>query len=109
MGFETTSTISSNIVLHDNESFRPQKLNIKLKNETYFHMQKEFLGYIVSAWRNSNFREKRLPKLTFRKGRYFPVILSFSIFFIFRKQSQVFTATGQKCDIYMTTSKKLDI
>ena len=31
MGFEPTSAKSSDIVLHDNESFRPQKLNIKIK------------------------------------------------------------------------------
>ena len=52
MGFETTSAKSRNIVVHDNESYRPQKLNVKNKNETNFHMQKEFLGYVFSAWRN---------------------------------------------------------
>ena len=31
MGFKTTFAKSSYIVLHDNESFRPQKLNIKVK------------------------------------------------------------------------------
>ena len=31
MGFKTTFAKSSYIVLHDNESFRPQKLNIKIK------------------------------------------------------------------------------
>ena len=29
MGFETASAKSSNIVLHDNESFRPEQLNIR--------------------------------------------------------------------------------
>ena len=29
MGFETTSGKSSDIVIHNNESFRPQKLNMK--------------------------------------------------------------------------------
>ena len=70
-------------------------------------MQKEFLGYLVSARRNSNFPEMGLPKLTFRICRYFPVILSFPNFFIFRNQSQVLTTTGQKYDRYMTTSKKI--
>ena len=69
-------------------------------------MQNEFLVYVVSARRNSDFREKRLPKLTFRIGRYFAVILSFVNFFLFRNQSQVFTTTGQKYDRYVTTSKK---
>ena len=31
MGFETTSAKSSDIVLHDNESSRLKKLNIKIK------------------------------------------------------------------------------
>ena len=31
MGFKKTFAKSSDIVLHDNESFRPQKLNIKIK------------------------------------------------------------------------------
>ena len=56
MGFKTTSAKSKDIVLHDNEISRPQKVNIKLRNEAYFHMQKEFLGYVFSARRNSNFR-----------------------------------------------------
>ena len=31
MGFETTSAKSKDIVLHDKEIFRPQKLNIKIE------------------------------------------------------------------------------
>ena len=31
MGFKTTSAKSKDIVLHDNEIFRPQKLNIEIK------------------------------------------------------------------------------
>ena len=31
MGSEPTSTKSSDIVLHDNDSFRPQEQNIKIK------------------------------------------------------------------------------
>ena len=63
MGFETTSAKSKDIVLHDNEISRPQKLNLKIKNVAYFHMQKEFLGYVFSARRNSNFREKGVTKI----------------------------------------------
>ena len=52
MGFETTSVKSSDIVLHVDESFRPQVQNLNLKNEAYFHVRKDFLGYVFSAWRN---------------------------------------------------------
>ena len=53
---------SSDIVLHDNEILRPQELNKKIKNEDNFYMEKEFLGYVFSAWRSSNFYEKEITK-----------------------------------------------
>ena len=31
MGFETKVAVSSNMFLHDNDNFRPQKLNMKIK------------------------------------------------------------------------------
>ena len=71
-------------------------------------MQKEYPGYLFSRRRNSNFHEKGLPKLTFRIGRYFPVILSFvNLFFIFCNQSQVFRIIGQKYDRYVSSSKEI--
>ena len=79
-----------------------------------YHVSPNFLlclvvvGVVVEVGLGcENFRKKGLPKLTFRKGRYFPLILSFSNFFHFHNQSQVFTTTGQKYDRYMTTSKKI--
>ena len=40
MGFETTSAKISKIVLHDNESSRPQKLNTKIKKLSIFSYAK---------------------------------------------------------------------
>ena len=69
-------------------------------------MQKEFLGYVFSARRNSNFREKGLPKLTLRIGRYFPVILSVANFYyLSQPKSGVFNYRA-KYDRYMITNKK---
>ena len=55
MGFEQTSTKSSDIVLHDKESFRLQEQNVKIKKWSIFSYTKEFLGYVFSARRNLNF------------------------------------------------------
>ena len=55
----------------------------KLKNEAYFHIQKEFLGYVFYARRYWNVRENGLPKLSFKMGTYFSVILSFTNFSLF--------------------------
>ena len=48
-----------------------------------FIQKKNFQATSFLHGKNSIFHEKRLPKLTFRKGRYFPVILSFSNFSLF--------------------------
>ena len=63
----------STIVLHDIKIFRPQKLNIKIKNEAYFHMKKEFLRGEIQI-----FVKKGLPKLSFKIGSNFSVILRFA-------------------------------
>jgi len=42
MGFEITSAKSKDIVFHDNEIFRPQKLNIKIKKWSIFSYAKRF-------------------------------------------------------------------
>ena len=69
MALEKASAKSSNIVLHDNVCFRPQKLNTKGKNEPYFYMQKEFLGYLFSARKNSISVKKVLPKLSLSQAK----------------------------------------
>ena len=71
-------------------------------------MQKEFLGYVFSARRNSNFREKWVTKIELQNRHLFSSNFEFcKNISIFRRQSQVFTITRQKYDRYMTPSKKI--
>ena len=81
MGFETASAKSRDIVLHDNEIFRPQKLNIKIKKLSKFSYAKEFLGYVFSAWKNSNFREKGVTKIELQNRQLFSSNFEFCQFF----------------------------
>ena len=86
------------------------ELLIAAKNSANFHTQKEFLGYIFSARRNSNFHKKKnkskggLPKSSFRMSSYFAIVLdlvNFVFIFCTQSQSNVFTITGQKKQTYI--------
>ena len=59
-------------------------------------VQKEFLGYVFFARRNSNFFEKRVTKIELQNRQLFSSNFQLCQFsFIFPNKSQVFSTTGQ--------------
>ena len=108
IGLKTTFTKSSNIFLHDNESFRPKKLNIKIKKWNIFSYAKRIFRIRLFCAEKFKFLWKMVTEIDLQNRQVFFSNFEFCRFlFIFRKQSQVFTTTGQKYDRYKTTSKKI--
>ena len=63
MGFKTTFAKISDIVLHDNEIFRPQKLNIKIKEEDIFSYAKRISGLCLFCAEKFKFSGKGVTKI----------------------------------------------
>ena len=107
VGFETESAKSNNIVLHDAESFRPKKLNIKIKEWNIFSYEKRISRLRCLCAEKFKFSWKAVTEIDLQKRQVFSSNFEFfQFFFHFHNQSQVFTTTGQKYDRYMTTAKR---
>ena len=61
--------LSSYIFLHKNEISSSQKLNAKLKNEDYFHMQNDLIGNVFSVRRKSIFKRRQVASIGQSVGR----------------------------------------